>query len=1079
MAYITLFESDNRIGKFFDIDEEGQPIKNQNHFSEGSASKIEINTPEEFQHLLQNLTTYNCTCYGTSNKFHIDSENEVNNIEVYSKGRLKQLLENVWLKDKEVYKNKIKYSVSRTRDNFNYPNSPGWLLIDYDPPKDSQDDIPIKEELLSIFYEVINELQNAPHLWTISGSSNVWKYADINEDGSITELEKPYQKDGIKGQRIYVLVDRMDKIPQLMKVIEEQFWLKGYGWVEVNKAGNFYYKVPMDISTGQPERLDYCAGLIKDNGFKQIRKEDDFLILNNKEKPLDIISVINELELTDEQEDNIRKSKHLAKKAAEPKADAARRNWAKEQVKKHKDAENNPLKQADLEKKYYESAKEKALFSEFILHTEKFGEVSVDTMLNNPQKYHNATMLDPFEPDYMGGGNYRIAKCNLFPRGGDRPHIYCFAHGNIKYDLFRDHTEIEIQPDNFDIVMKQSMDMMSNNRSIYCYAGGLFQINNGELFELSKTKTKMILSSSITYFSGVDKEGNRKKISVPNDIRDGILDLRERFNEFTLLKGFFRHPILLDCDNNDVMMNLDDSENDIKSQNLIKHNRIKNNEKKYIISEFNGYDKKCNMFVQQHKDTDQIDWNYVMSDFEYNPKDNEIFKAFETLWGAHSLYRFADSDSISFAIASILTAINRPALDKVPMLLVKAPSVGSGKTKFCQTLGYLMEGKTVPVLPPFNNDEEFDKIMVGVFKKGKLPVIFDNCDKTIKSSSLATILTGKSWENRALGTNENLEFKNTVFIMATGNGIDVEKDLIRRSMVIDINSESDNPANEQFPFDPEIEVSKNYSEIIKAGLTLINASRFHKIYRRLNSFEEWSDVIARAVDWIGKEVIPKLPKGTCYDSILKSELKKQDINYDDLEYNEIVKMREIKFSVKNPCNIISKFTTIDNSNSDVGEFFKALFSIFGKKAFKSADVYDKRTDNMNYFPFSVRENEDSDSLILNKTALESEEKEIRILTSDEFIKEGNYKNLLKYKINQKEFNNSSNRYVKQLVKGNLKTDFPEFMGVGKDDSPRSLGYWLKEHVNRKVGGFELLMIESNPKRGNRFMINVYDESKIV
>lgn len=1082
MAYVTLFESDNRIGKFFEIDEEGQPIKNQEHFSEGSAEKVQINTPKDFKNLLQKIDTYNCTCYGTSNKFHIDSEETQNKIEVYSKGRLKQLLENVWGKDKETFKDKIKYSVSRTRENFSFPSDEGWLLIDYDPPKDYQEDIPVKEELLELFYEIMPSLKFAPHLWTISGSSNVWKYADVNEDGSVTELQKPYQKDGVKGQRIYILVDKMDKIPQLMNLIEENFWLNGYGWVEVNKSGNFYFKVPMDISTGQPERLDYCAGLIKGSGFKQIKSEDDFFVINNNEIPLNIDDLITKLTLTSEEKEEISTLKKNAKRAAEPKADLARRSWAKEQVKKHEEAKNNPLKQIELEKKYYESTKEKALFSEFILHTERFGQVTVDQMLNNPQKYHNATMLDPFEPDYMGGDNYRIAKINLFPRGGDRPHIYCFAHGNIKYDLYRDHAEIEIQPDNFDIVMKQSMDMMVNNRSIYCYAGGLFQINEGELFELSRTKSKMILSGSITYFNGVDKEGNRKKVTVPSEVRDGILDLKERFSEFTLLKGFFRHPVLLDCDDDDVINNTnDDEEHDHKSRLLLKHDRIENNEKKYILSEFNGYDKKCNMFVQQHKDANQIDWNYIMKDFNYNPSEEQCLEAFEILWKAHSLYRFADSDSISFAIASILTAINRPAIDKCPMLLVKAPSVGSGKTKFCQTLGYIMEGKTVPVNPPFNTDEEFDKIMVGVFKKGKLPVIFDNCDKTIQSASLATILTGKSWENRALGTNENLEFKNTVFIMATGNGIDVVKDLVRRCMVIDINSVSDNPANEQFPFDPEVEVNKNYAEIVRAGLTLINAARKHKINNILNSFEEWSNTVARTVDFIGKNLINKLPKDSCFDSVFKRELDREGKLhlYENMSIEEINQYRDKRFKVRNPCSIIAKYNSVDSSNADIGEFFKALFSKFGKSTFKTSDLYDKRKNNMEYYPFATNEEEDNDMLTINKNSLESDDAKIIKITSKEFVMEKEYDKLLVDGIKPKDLSNCANRYNKQVIASNFKTDFPEFTGANREDCQRAFGHWLKEHVNKKANGFELLLIEANPKRGNRFMINIYDENKII
>ena len=67
---------------------------------------------------------------------------------------------------------------------------------------------------------------------------------------------------------------------------------------------------------------------------------------------------------------------------------------------------------------------------------DNFGAVSVREILENPERYDEATGADPIEPDYGGGNN--VAKVYLNQDTG-HPQIFSQAHGGLLYRLWFDH----------------------------------------------------------------------------------------------------------------------------------------------------------------------------------------------------------------------------------------------------------------------------------------------------------------------------------------------------------------------------------------------------------------------------------------------------------------------------------------------------------------------------------------------------------------------------------------------------------------------------------------------------------------
>ena len=152
--------------------------------------------------------------------------------------------------------------VSRSKECFRWPDSPGIFMIDYDPENDAN--VLKKTELLALLHKVIPEFKDVSKVWWPSSSSHICR-----TDG--TDLT------GLRGQRVYIPISDARKIPELSDAIKTRFWAGGYGRVHISRSGKCLKRTPIDHSVYQPNRLDFAAGASTGIGLEQRRGQPEVI----------------------------------------------------------------------------------------------------------------------------------------------------------------------------------------------------------------------------------------------------------------------------------------------------------------------------------------------------------------------------------------------------------------------------------------------------------------------------------------------------------------------------------------------------------------------------------------------------------------------------------------------------------------------------------------------------------------------------------------------------------------------------------------------------------------------------------
>jgi hypothetical protein len=145
--------------------------------------------------------------------------------------------------------------LTRTRDQFAWPNGPGILMLDHDPDQVALS----RDELVQLIRTAAPGLADVAMLWSPSTSSHI---CDA-ETGEVLA--------GLRGQRVYLLVHDAADIPRAGAALVDRLWAAGQGRIIVSAAGAALERCPVDSSVWQPERLDFAAGAACGVGLVQRR----------------------------------------------------------------------------------------------------------------------------------------------------------------------------------------------------------------------------------------------------------------------------------------------------------------------------------------------------------------------------------------------------------------------------------------------------------------------------------------------------------------------------------------------------------------------------------------------------------------------------------------------------------------------------------------------------------------------------------------------------------------------------------------------------------------------------------------
>ena len=398
MITLTVFTSKKpaRLSKRFTL-VGGVPIKESGgNMTQGVAQRLTVN-PEEFARLLPTLKPNQAACYGVS-----DHEQA----QVFPKETIDKAGSDL-------------PTIARTRDDFHWPEGPGVLMLDYDPAPDGP---PLaRDDLIDALATACPELNTAPMAWRPSASSCI--YAGEQE------------LVGVAGQRVYVFVLDARDIPRAGQALVDRLWLAGYGRYELSKSGAFLARTTIDASVFQPERLDFCGGA--DCGKGLVQKLPDPVLFNADAPYLDTTRIAD---LTPTERQRIEDAQaELRLQLGEEQA-RVRESWIESRVQDRISRLPEPERtQAApvLERVYRAAANGGWLPPDFELTVVPKGSkqrkaLTVRETLLHRKKYHEATTLDPLEPDYPAGQGRLVGWLNL---NAKPPYLQSQAHGGTRYLL--------------------------------------------------------------------------------------------------------------------------------------------------------------------------------------------------------------------------------------------------------------------------------------------------------------------------------------------------------------------------------------------------------------------------------------------------------------------------------------------------------------------------------------------------------------------------------------------------------------------------------------------------------------------
>jgi len=222
-------------------------------------------------------------------------------------------------------------------------------------------------------------------------------------------------------------------------------------------------------------------------------------------------------------------------------------------------------------------------------------------------------------------------------------------------------------------------------------------------------------------------------------------------------------------------------------------------------------------------------------------------------------FPFADDASRAHAVAlTLLPFVKNMIEDFCPLHLIDAPTPGSGKTLLANAcaLPFLSAPCSANTAP--TEETEWRKEIFSLLSTAPSHALFDNVKGVLQSVMFESVITSEESQQRQLGTNTMASFKNVTIWMATSNNAEVGADLLRRSILIRIDTQTEDPSERGgFKHEPLLGWAKqNRGRLVGACLTIIQAwidagKPAFSGTTKLPSFEDWVRVMGGILEVAG------------------------------------------------------------------------------------------------------------------------------------------------------------------------------------------------------------------------------------
>jgi len=214
--------------------------------------------------------------------------------------------------------------------------------------------------------------------------------------------------------------------------------------------------------------------------------------------------------------------------------------------------------------------------------------------------------------------------------------------------------------------------------------------------------------------------------------------------------------------------------------------------------------------------------------------------------------------AVTNMMALILLPFMRDMIDgPTPGHLLVKPAPGTGASLITDVFSVIATGAVTPALAMPGNKEEMSKTLTSVLQNGQNIVFFDNINHSVDSGELASAMTTPTYQARILGKSQTIEVDVRCAWVFTGNNVTLSNELIRRLIMIDLDSRLANPEMRTGFRHTDIRgwAMEHRGELVWACLTIIQnwVAQGMKMNTEtiLASFENWSGMMGGILNAAG------------------------------------------------------------------------------------------------------------------------------------------------------------------------------------------------------------------------------------
>jgi putative DNA primase/helicase len=171
------------------------------------------------------------------------------------------------------------------------------------------------------------------------------------------------------------------------------------------------------------------------------------------------------------------------------------------------------------------------------------------------------------------------------------------------------------------------------------------------------------------------------------------------------------------------------------------------------------------------------------------------------------------------------------------------------------SISWICDGRLAGVISAAGGADEVEKRLGSALLGGDSIIALDNIDAPLGGPLLCSMLTQQTVKIRILGLSEQPDLPANILILANGNNLVLEGDVVRRTLVARLDAKVESPELREFDTSPIEMIRADRGKYVCAALTILRAyhvaGRSDQPKPALGSFEEWSGWVRGALMWLG------------------------------------------------------------------------------------------------------------------------------------------------------------------------------------------------------------------------------------